>query len=183
MQLLYMLSLHPPLVCLLCACSDLISSQHRQGQDRDRRNTRGKNVGIAIPKSSPPPKASNSKVPTSKGSQKYPKTHLTVSSLHSCATETPREVSTVESAFHYPDVPTTPEQQWQAQNSIHSTPIPPTSILINSILLSCQTNISSVLSCILSRNFHHLVPMPPNSTFTQEISRTSQMIMNLINFP
>ena len=88
MQLLYMLSLHPPLVCLLCACSDLISSQHRQGQDRERRNTRGTSVVIAIAKSSPPPKAANNKAPIAKGSQHYPKTYLSVSFIHPRVAET-----------------------------------------------------------------------------------------------
>ena len=41
MQYLYMFSLHPPPVCLLSACSDSISSLHRQGQARQRRKTRG----------------------------------------------------------------------------------------------------------------------------------------------
>ena len=45
-------------------------------------------MGIAIAKSSPPPKAANTKVPISKGSQHYPKSHLSVSSLHPRATET-----------------------------------------------------------------------------------------------
>ena len=88
MQLLYMLSLHLPLVCLLCACSDLISSQHRQGKDRERINTRGTSVGIAIAKIPPTPKAANTKVPIAKGSQHYSKSHLSVSSLHPRSTET-----------------------------------------------------------------------------------------------
>ena len=53
----------PPLVCLLSACSDLISSLHRQGQARDKRKKRGLSVGIAIAKSSPPPKAANTQQP------------------------------------------------------------------------------------------------------------------------
>ena len=78
----------PPLVCLLCACSDLISSLHRQGKFRERINTRGTSVVIVIAKSFPPPKADNTKVPTGKGIQHYPKIHLSVSSLHSRYTET-----------------------------------------------------------------------------------------------
>ena len=161
------------MVCLLCACSDLISSLHRQGQARERRKTRGTSVGIAIANSSPPPKAANTKVPTAKGSQHYPKSHLSVSSLHSRATETSRKVSTVESAWPYPAVPTTTEHQWQFQNATQSTPTLPTSILITSTLPSCQKKISSVLSWMLSRTLQHWVPVSPNTMFTQESSRTS----------
>ena len=52
-----------PLVCPLCACSDLISSLHRQEQTRERGNTRGTSVGIEIAKSYLPPKSANSKAP------------------------------------------------------------------------------------------------------------------------
>ena len=45
-------------------------------------------MGISIANISPPPKAANTKVPTAKGSQHCPKSHLSVSSLHSRATET-----------------------------------------------------------------------------------------------
>ena len=140
----------PPLVWRLCACSDLISSLHRQGQARDRRKKRVTSLAIAIAKSSPPPKAVNTKVTTAKGSQHYPKSHLSVSSLHSRATETSRKVSTVEDACSYLAGPTTIEQQWKAQNATQSTPTLPTSILP-----SYQTTISSVLSWMLSRTLQH----------------------------
>ena len=78
----------PPLVCLLCAWSDLISSLHRKGQAIERRKARYTSVGIKISKSSPPTNSSNTKVPIAKGSQHYPKCHLSVSSIHSRATET-----------------------------------------------------------------------------------------------
>ena len=82
-----------PLVCLLCACSDLISLFCIQGQSRERINTRGTSVKTAIAKSYPPPKATRTQTPTAKGSQQYPKIHLSVSSLYSHATETSRKVS------------------------------------------------------------------------------------------
>ena len=137
-------------MAVVCMLRFIISSLHRQGQSIERRKTRGKSVGITIAKSSPPPKAVNTKVPTTKGSQHYPKIHLSVSSLHSRATETSRKVSTVKSACPYLDGPTSTEQQWQAQNSTQSTPTLPTSILP-----SCQTTISSVLSWMLSRTLQH----------------------------
>ena len=71
MYSLYMLP--PPLVCLLCACSDLILSLHRQGQARNRIETRGTSVEIEISKIPPPTKSANTKVTTVKGSQHYPK--------------------------------------------------------------------------------------------------------------
>ena len=150
----YVVTLHalphyPYLVLLLCAWSYLISSLHRQGLARERRKKIGKNLGIEISNSSPLQKAANTKVPTSKGSQHYPKSHLSVSFLQYHTTETSRKVSTVESVCPYPDEPTTTEQKWKYQNDTHSTPTLPTSILITSILPSCQTNISSVLSWIL----------------------------------
>ena len=128
----YVVTLHAitpssPLVWLLCACSDLISSFHRQGQSRERINTRGASVGIEIADSSQPPKAANTKAPTAKEGQHYPKSHLSVSSLHSRATEISINVSTVESAFPYPSGPTATEQQCHAQNATQSTPTLPTS--------------------------------------------------------
>ena len=57
-------SLPPPLVCLLCACSDLISSLYRQGKSIERRKKRGTSVLISIAKIYPLPKAANTKVPT-----------------------------------------------------------------------------------------------------------------------
>ena len=78
----------PPVVRLLCAYSDLTSSLHRQEKARERKKTRGISIGIAIAKSSPPPKSANNKLPTAKVSQHYPKSHLSVLSLHYRATGT-----------------------------------------------------------------------------------------------
>ena len=140
-----MISLHPPLVCLLSACSDLISSLQRQGQARQRRNTRDTSVEIAISKSSPPPKSTNNKVPTAKGGQHYPKIHLSASSLHSCNPETSRKFSNVEAACPNLALTTSIEQQWQFQNATQSTLILLTSIIITSVLPLFQKQISSVI--------------------------------------
>ena len=88
-------------------------------------------MGITIANSSPPPKAANTKVPTSKGIQHYTKIHLSVSSLHSRATETSGKVSTAEAACPYLAGHTTTEQQWQDQNATQSTPTLPNSTLIS----------------------------------------------------
>ena len=77
----YMISLSPlPTVCLLWACSYLISSLHIQEHGRERRNTGRTSVEISISKSSLLPKAANNKVPTVKVIQHYPKPPLSVSS-------------------------------------------------------------------------------------------------------
>ena len=115
-------------------------------------------MGIAIANSSSPPNAANTKVPTAKVRQHYPKSHISVSSFHSRATKTSRKVATVEATCPYLDVPTTIEQKWQGQNSTQSKPNLPNSLLIASILPSCQTKISSVLSWMFSRTLHHCGP-------------------------
>ena len=122
-----MLSLSPLLVCLLYACSDLISSLHRQGQARERRKTRGISVGIEISKSYPTPKAANTQQPKAANTipkstcQHYPKIHLSVSSLHSCSTETPRKVSTVEAVCHI-HMYLTPQNSSGRTKTPHSQP-------------------------------------------------------------
>ena len=118
----------PPLVCLVCACSDLISSLHRQGQARDRIKTRGLSIGIAIAKSSPPPKAVNTQ--QTKAANTIQKSTFPYH-LYTPAPETSRKVSTVEAAYPYPTGPTTTEQQWQAQNATQLSPTFPTSVLID----------------------------------------------------
>ena len=138
-----------------CACSYLILSLHRQGQSREMRKKRGTSLGIEISNSSPPKKDANTKVPTSKSSQHYPKIHLSVSFLYSHATETSRKVSKVEASLPYQTGPTTTEQQCQAQNATHSNTTLPTSILITFILPSCQTKTFFVLSWMLSRTLKH----------------------------
>ena len=152
MQSLYILSPPPYLVCLLCACSDLISSLHRQWYARERRKTRGVSVGIAIAKSSTLPKAANAQ--HTKAANTIPKATCP-SHLSTPDPETFRKVSTVEATCPYPSGPTTTEQQWQAQNATQSTPTLPTFVLIYSILSSCLTKISSVLSRILSKTLQH----------------------------
>ena len=94
-----MLSLYPPLVCLLCTCSDLISSLHRQGQARERRKTRGLNVEISIAKSSPPPKAANTQQP--KAANITP-TSTCQYHLSTPAPETSGKVSTVKASCPQP---------------------------------------------------------------------------------
>ena len=111
----------------MCACSDLISSLHRQGKAIERRNTRCISVGIAISKSSPPSKAANTQQP--KAANTIPES-TGPSHLSTPAPETSRKVSTVEAACPYPDGTTTTEQQWQAQNATQLFPTLPTSILI-----------------------------------------------------
>ena len=151
-------------------------------QDIDRIKERVKSVGISIANSSPPPNSANTKVPTVKGSQPYPKIHLSVSSLHSHDRETSRKVYTVESACLYLAGTTTTKHQYQAQKYTRYTPTIPTSILITPILSSCQKKISSVLLWILSIIINHWVPEPPNKNFTQESSIAPSMSMNLIRF-
>ena len=144
---------------------------HRQGQVRERRKTIFISAGIAITKSSPPPKATNTQQP--KEAKTTPKATCQ-SHLSTPAPETSRKVSTVDMPapiqmdlppqnssgrpktphshsppFQYPYLlagPTTTEQKWQAQNATQSTPTLPTSILIYPILPSCPTKISSMLS-------------------------------------
>ena len=145
----------PPLMCLLCACSDLILSFHRQGQARERRKTRGTSVGIEISKSPSPPKAALTQQP--KAANTIP-TSTCQYHISTSAPETSRKVSKMEAACPYPDGtttteqkrqaqtpqsdpptfqppyllagPTTTEQQRQAQNATQSTPTLTTSILI-----------------------------------------------------
>ena len=100
---------------------------HRQGQFRERRKTIFISAGIAIAKSSPPPKATNTQQP--KEANTTPKATCQ-SHLSTPAPETSRKVSTVEYACPYTDGPTTTEQQWQAQNATQSFPTLPISILI-----------------------------------------------------
>ena len=168
-----MLSPPNPLVWLLCSWSDWISSLYRQGQSRERRKTRGTILGTKIDKSFPLQNYDNTKAPTSKVSQHYPKSHLSVSSLHFCAIETSRKLSTVESSWTYPGGPITIEHQWQTQNCTQSTPTLLTYIFSTSILSSCQKKISSVISWMLSIIIHHCVTESPNTRLTQGISRTS----------
>ena len=72
--LVFLLSLSCP-----CLCYDEIKSEHAHnrhtggGVKREKRKTRGTSVGIAIAKSSPPPKAANIKAPIAKVSQHHPK--------------------------------------------------------------------------------------------------------------
>ena len=76
------------------------------------------------------PTAKGYQHPIAKGRQHYPKSHLSVSSLHSRSTETSRKVSTAEAACPYPDETNTIEHQWQDQKATQSTPTLPNSILI-----------------------------------------------------
>ena len=193
-----MLSPPPPLMCLLCACSDLISSLHRQGKAIDRIKTRVISVGIAIAKISPQPKGSNtqprkaantiqksawnliSPLLIQKHPERSPQWNLPAPI---CMDLPPQTISGRPKTPHsyYPPLqspylssgPSTTGHQWQAQNSTQSTHTLPTSILISSILPSCPTKISSVLSWMLSITLQHWGPVPTDTRFTQESSKTS----------
>ena len=81
-------------------CSNFTcSSLHRQGQARDGRKTRGLSVGIAIAKSSPPPKAANTQQP--KAANTIPESTCP-SHLSTPAPETSIKFSTVEAACPQP---------------------------------------------------------------------------------
>ena len=136
-----MLSLPPHLVWLLCACSDLISSLHRQVQDRERIKTRGISMVIEIPKGYPlpktdithKPKAANAtpkdtcqshiSTPTpQKPPERYPQWKLPENIRiklpphnSSGRPKTPHIQPPPFQPLYLLDGPTTIEQQWQAQ--------------------------------------------------------------------
>ena len=122
-----MLSPPPPLAFLVCACSDLISSLHRQGKDIERRKTRGISVGISIAKIFPRPNYINTQQP--KAANTIPKATCQ-SHLSTPDPETSSKFSTVESTCPYLAGHITTENQWQYQNATQLFLTLQTSILI-----------------------------------------------------